>query len=508
MDSRERELAGGKIFETAAEENLSRMTPDGDTAWKKSMNRILAGMVLTSITLDFWCLGYILPAVGTVLKLLGFRALRDENRWFRNCFYVSCIRAVYFFLSLIFNTTIISYLANVSQLMSVLMAVNAIFLLAESVFLRRGFISVQQNAGLSPHAGGVMALLLWQVSGYLLAVIRYSGFFIAAAMVIGYIFIIRNLCKLSQEIDAAGYSVCAVPVKARERCIAFSLGAVLLAGFVCGYTFGGSYPMKWAAPDADEHADVSQIKSHLISLGFPEDVLNDLSARDIAACDGALEVVVDVTDEPVNKGRTVTTEYGNSDYHHTVQKTVYDVRELRVTGVGVRIPGKRERWIIFHHFLWTVDPGFYGTECIQLWPVYRDISEGWQCAGDVTGRILAGRDGNTLVSDYYFLGTETFTSGSFLGGNQKNTDVFAAFSMPRGSERQRGYIAYPVDEVQDGYIISSWFNYTHQNSWLQYPAITAMEKRMENGWHDAGAFTTIQDALQFYPTDEGIEMIN
>ena len=47
------------------------------------MNRILFGMALCAITLNFLCLNYILPAVGTVLLLLGFRTLRRENRWLR-----------------------------------------------------------------------------------------------------------------------------------------------------------------------------------------------------------------------------------------------------------------------------------------------------------------------------------------------------------------------------------------------------------------------------------------
>ena len=37
--------------------------------------------------------------------------------------------------------------------------------------------------------------------------------------------------------------------------------------------------------------------------------------------------------------------------------------------------------------------------------------------------------------------------------------------------------------------------------------MTAMEKRMTNSWNDAGAFMTVQDALQFYPANEGVEMI-
>ena len=43
--------------------------------------------------------------------------------------------------------------------------------------------------------------------------------------------------------------------------------------------------------------------------------------------------------------------------------------------------------------------------------------------------------------------------------------------------------------------------YTHQQSWLQYPVVTAMEKRLTAAWGDTGAFRTVQDALQFFPED-------
>ena len=47
---------------------------------------------------------------GTVLLLLGFRTLRRENRWLGGCFAVTVIRAVYFFATLVLNTTILQTL--------------------------------------------------------------------------------------------------------------------------------------------------------------------------------------------------------------------------------------------------------------------------------------------------------------------------------------------------------------------------------------------------------------
>ena len=60
----------------------------------------------------------------------------------------------------------------------------------------------------------------------------------------------------------------------------------------------------------------------------------------------------------------------------------------------------------------------------------------------------------------------------------------------------------------DGYIINSWFNYTHQRSWFQYPVESAMENQLSGSWNLNGPFKLVQDALQFYPTEEEIKMLS
>ena len=511
MSNHEWESMSEKDFETMLEKSVLDFPPDDVvedvTPWRKAMSRVLIGMALCAITLNVWCLNYILPAVGMVLSLLGFRSLRRENKWFRNCFIITVIRAAYFFPMLILNTTIIQSAIFTPQVTSVLTVANLLLLLVEFFCFWRGLRTVQRKVNLPPRAGGAVALIIWYALMYVLAVIQYNGLVIAGAMVIGYIFIIRNIYMLSKELDEAGYSIQTVSIKVTDKCIVLVLLSVLIIGCAFGYLFGSSYPMDWSTVDSSEHTEVEVIKNHLMELGFPEYVLNDLTPEDIAACDGALQVVVDITDEPVNDGRTVTTEYSNREKRHIEQKTVYDVKELRITGIGVQIPGERESWIIFHHFLWTTDPGFYGTESIQLWPAYRDSADGWASDGEVSGRVLYDKGGKIFAAPYYFLGNQTFTSNSIFWGEQTNTDVFATFSMPRQGENYRGYVAYLIAEMQDDYIISSWVNYTHQRSWLQYPAMTAMEKRITNSWNDAGAFMTVQDALQFHSTNEGVEMI-
>ena len=117
------------------------------------------------------------------------------------------------------------------------------------------------------------------------------------------------------------------------------------------------------------------------------------------------------------------------------------------------------------------------------------------------------KNGKTFVAPYHSIGEQTYTYSDILWGDQTNTDIFATFSMPEKGIDCRGYVAYPIKEIQDGYIISSWINYTHQESWLQYPVMTAMENRMRNSWNNDGAFMTIQNVFTLYPTDEGVEII-
>lgn len=511
MSNHEWESVNEKDFEAMLEESVSDFPPDDVaekvTPWRRAMRRVLIGIALCTVTIDIWYLNYILPAIGTVLSLLGFRALRRENKWFGNCFIITVIRAVYFFTILVLNTTIISSSFAASLIASALAAANLLLLLTEFLCLRSGLRAVQIKVNLPPRAGGASALVIWYALMCILAVIQYSGSIIVWAMIIGYIIIICNIYKLSKELDEAGYSIQTAPTKVTDRCIVLILISTLIIGCAFGYLFGGSYPMDWRTVDSSEHAEVEEIKNHLLELGFPEYVLNDLTPEDIAACDGALRVVVNVMDEPMNDGRTVTAEYGYGEERYIEQKTVYDVKELRFTGVGVQIPGERESWIIFHHFLWTADPGFYGTESIQLWPTYREDSDGWASDGEVTGRVLYDKNGKIFAAPYYFIGNQTFTGNSLFRGEQTITDVFAAFSMPRQGENYRGYVAYPIAEVRDGCIIDSWANYTHQRGWLRYPAMTAMEKRMTSAGDDAGVFRTVRSALQFYPTSEGVEII-
>ena len=69
-----------KAFEAALQASIPERLPDkaaAVTPWKRAMGRVLAGTALTGTNL--WGLNCLLPGIGLVLMLLGFRLLRREE---------------------------------------------------------------------------------------------------------------------------------------------------------------------------------------------------------------------------------------------------------------------------------------------------------------------------------------------------------------------------------------------------------------------------------------------
>lgn len=471
---------------------------DDVTPWKRAMSRVVAGLALCTITLNFLGLNYILPAIGVVLMLLGFRSLRRENGWFMTCYVISMLRTATVFVSLILNTVTTARVEISIPRVDEILTVSVLILKFVLFFcLWRGIIGVQRKSSeAEPKANGAVALMVWYVIMCLLALWQYEGIIIMLLMLILYIFIIRSLIKTYNALNETGYMIAAAPVKLSDKWLCLGIATVTVVGCICGYAFFGSYDMDWSEVDLDEHSTLEETKQQLLTLGFPEDVLNDLTAEDIAACEGAVQVVVDKSYE----------QFGLVD--ESEDEFYGGKNRLTITGIGVLLPDERETWMIFHHFCWTGQTTFYGTEALQIWTTARDVSQGWTETGYLSGRVLYDDGDKSYAAPFHFLGKQSFSQDTMFWGTQESTDIFAAFSMPNGVRAQRGYVAYEVAELEDGYIISSWINYTHQQTWLQYPAMTAMESRMANSWSEAGAFLTLQDALQFYPHDGDIEMIS
>ena len=481
-------------FEDFLSESISDLPPEDETArsvnpWRRGMRAVLVGMALNSVTLNFWGLDYILPTVGVLLMLLGFRALRRVNRWFSACYWITVLQTVLTLFTFSLNATIWQESFYAGAWMPLLNLWALVFPMFRCFALWRGLREVRARAGLEPGAKPALMLLLWYI---LLILCADLGVGLVAGLVIigAYFLILRSLWKVSKELDEAGYLMEPAPVRLSDGALSAVVAVALVVGIAGGWALFHRYPMDWTEREAPAlSAEAAEIRENLLELGFPDYVLDDLTEEDILSCKGAERVELKCAVHPMNRGRVV-----EHDHYRT---KVFDHKELQLTGVGVKLPGERDHWVLFHHFLWVEDVPFYGTESIQFWTT--DHLEGWGVAGDFTGRVLYDKGNTTYTAPYWSLGMESYTSDSMFFGQSEKQELFAAFSMPFRAENARGYVVYPVQERQDGWIIDSWMNYTHPTSPLQYPALTAMQMRMKNGGDYAGVFVTAFDAIQFYP---------
>lgn len=113
------------------------------TPWKRAMGRVLAGTALTALGTNLWGLNCLLPGIGLVLMLLGFRLLRRENRWFRCCFLLTGMQLAYCVFQLILQATPYQAAYAASTVGLVLPYLNALLQLAQGFCLWRGLLAVQ-----------------------------------------------------------------------------------------------------------------------------------------------------------------------------------------------------------------------------------------------------------------------------------------------------------------------------------------------------------------------------
>lgn len=262
----------------------------------------------------------------------------------------------------------------------------------------------------------------------------------------------------------------------------YAAGAAILtaAGLLIGYTCFGSYHMAWTTAKETQDSASEEIKAHLLSLGFPEEILHDLKEEDILACKNARQILLNQSDDLLRDG---------------------DER-LQLDGVAVELE-QEGQWKVIHHFLWNGNSGFRGTEAVQI-NAYQELNGGWTAQGELTGQVLYDKDGTSYTAEYASLQNEAYdTNQNFpFYGSQQYASIFAEFSMPHRGENCRGYVAYEIKAKESDWWIDSWLNYTHQKTIWQYPVISAAQNRKQGGWLNERVFSTVQDALQVLPEGE------
>ena len=265
------------------------------TPWRRAMARVLTGLCLTCVTLNFFNLNYILAAAGHLMMLCGFRALRGENRAFGALFVSAILRAGLFFAGVVLGATRFYYAEAGQSVLLPLSAAGWILQLAQPPLLWAAVRAVQAKAGIPKHAASALWLLVWYclilvlgLAGAGLGWIGGIGFLAAFAA------IICSLRRLYSALDDAGYAVRPLTPRVSDLALALGILAAAAALTLCAGLIFAKYPMDWQPLDSERGDEARAVGASLAELGFPEDILADMSDEDILACEGAYEVYTEL----------------------------------------------------------------------------------------------------------------------------------------------------------------------------------------------------------------------
>lgn len=489
-----------QAFDAMLQRSLSDLPPDDIVAQtvpgKEALGRILTGYFLYTFIIHFIWLDFILPAIGQILVLLGFRALQHENRWFGFCYILEVFHAIYLFAKLIFNTTIIEMPPLSETFTLFALFINTLFIALSLFCFWRGLRNIQKKMGLRSKALGALALLAWSLLPNAMVFLQLKGNYvfnswrILVVLLLMFILLLWIVSRTFKALDNLGYVLQPAPVQISNQAYTLILVAILVIGSACGYLFFNSYSMAWTPKGDTLPASVETTKAHLIDLGFPEYILNDLSAEDIAACEGATQVLLNS---------------GTKDYYF--DNFFYDDDNIDMTNIAVLIPGEQPRLVLFHYFHWLTNPGFRGTDAIQLNPAYGQTPQSALLASEITGRIFYDNNGEHFSAPYHSIETRTKVDPIFTFIVPHDL-IFANFTFPDQGENHRGYITYSFTPLEGNQFFNSQATYIHQESLIQYPAMSAEAYGLNRDHYlKVTPFSAIQpQSLMFDVTADGISL--
>lgn len=254
------------------------------TPWRMAMDRIVLGLCLTCFTLNFACLQYILPAIGTVNLYLGFRALRNNNRWFQFGFICSICKVILLSINLVLNAT--PY-ADILPVPRTILQAAATFLLFLS--LREALRKAAAELGRASRKDPALWAMVWYLVILFLGLAwPEPGWLVWGAVMLAFICIIRALTQAAAELDDWGYAVHAAPVKISfARFQGLLYGSLLVLILLCSFFFGHVRLTGTPIRQTLDFPEIAATRGRLLDLGFPQEMLDCLPPEELEKLAGA-----------------------------------------------------------------------------------------------------------------------------------------------------------------------------------------------------------------------------
>ena len=387
---------------------------DDITPWREAMRRIFMGIALSAVTLGFVFPDLLLNTVSVVMLYLGFRSLRQENRWFCRGYRLTWVLMVGALARFAIGSTI--WYTQITESLPGIIAgyVLDAVMLGTMVCVRQGIVAVQKKADVESDTRYLLIAMAVFVALTVLPLLPWSQaqeFAVLGGMVV----FVWLLYKAYHNMGEAGYAIHPGTVKLSKVSVWLIAGGLAVVCIVTGLLFFHQYPMQWQEQQGVS-SQAETVRQELIGLGMPQDIASDLSEEDLLELEGAEKVYAKIQDSPNDN---VFTNY-----------------------VSVLLPDGLKLLV---HFRWNTDDVYRGTETFYFEYEQNDIGA-QKIVDSCHGRLLYDKGSVSYASPYASIisGTYYKATGSHDVTYVPTNAFFAAFSMPAGGENCRGYLIYDV----------------------------------------------------------------
>ena len=285
----------GNFFGVPVDQDAKDMNP-----WHKSLLQILLGIALFTVSIDYLMLDVLMPFAGTLLMYLGFRTLRNENRWLLTGNILAGVEMLWATAELFLVSTALRLSWHQSVFYEICRWGIRGAQLGLLLCLRQGIRAVQVKAERIPKLGAATAVMVLYIAAVLLTVPNDS-------VVLGYTrigvyaLLLWTLYRLSGALNGAGYGLYSTPISFSDPVLSMLFVGLASASVIAGTLFLSKYPMRWTAQQQSTNEAYVQSYENLEAEGVSGGILRDLSEADILACGGAFEKDVLVDGETIRR---------------------------------------------------------------------------------------------------------------------------------------------------------------------------------------------------------------
>lgn len=438
--------------------------------WREPIGRIVWGLVLTGITLNFLYLDYLLPAVGVVLQYLGFRALRRNGVEFRLAWLLSIVRLIWVGAFLVLSVTPWLPIGDLDMALGLTgMLLQIVQLLA----LRAGLRQVCRTAGIEPKSDPLKAAACWEGLILVLAISPLAHSWLAAIpMLIAFVCIVRALFRLGETMGEAGYCFTAAPVHLNTEVVRWGyLGGCLL--LMLALSACVNHP-RLDATLMEEHGETA-IRQQLSDLGLPDEVLADLTDEDVRALDGAFHVAccAEMLAFGPDAQSMILCDQTNAPERAPVEPEIPAGADTMIASTYyIELPDYRMG--VLHRLAWVQGSAYWG----DAFSAFEDSDYGYNLIG---GRLVYEKRGQTYAAPIPDLSDSTVTTTNMFGTYTSN-QISGLVSYPLGADNSRGYVLYVMYLDENRVFGATGINYYHAPQPFNLPYRTPRERTF--GWND------------------------